>query len=332
MNETEDQDSEHSNGSHGSNGYAAHVVETGTSIESARDGTDTHAEIVRFCTREMGRGPVHRFAAIQVGYSESTIGDWSDLGGRDPESIASEIYERIKEDARGQTGLLRYIVAVYRAEGKPHAGRKWLTMQGGASEFQESFDVQRHPPTNQGVVGQLMEHEHSNHALSFKLVTYMISILQRRIQDLERQNERLMTTHTRTVEAHERLVNESHRRDMDLRKVRFDELKSEKLFDQIMLIAPLIFRYAVGDKSAVMQLAGLESQLHNLIGSFTPDQLRGLLSTLNPAQSASFMQLAQTLAASKPAGIGEELAKKEEEEKARAAAEAATSHLPSAKT
>lgn len=307
-----------SNGTNGINGHAlAHVVDDEMGNLGGGVGADIEArqQIEEFVSREMARGPVHKFVLVQIHHQgDARVGEWDSLGGKDPVEVAGEIFDRAKDDARSQLGPLRYAVAVYRAEGKPHAGRKFFNITGGQSEFSDTFDMQRQPPTNAGVLGQLMEHEHLNHALNHKLVQYVIGVLQTRIRDLERQVERFVGVHVRTLETHERLLSEQHRRDLELRKVRFDEVKQEKLFEQIMVLAPLIFRYAVGDKSAVLQLAGLESQLHNLFGSLTQEQLAQIMRQFSPAQIASFTQLAQSLAQSRPRTVNEEVKRKEDGE------------------
>lgn len=326
----------HGNGHANGTSIEAHVVDPEEMIARGQQD-DARTEIEVFIAKEMSRGPVARFELrMLTPQGDQRVGDWTDqdFEGKGPEELASEIFERAREDARSQIGEQRYAIAVYRAEGRPYAGRRFFNMPGGQSEFSDSLDVVRHPSTAQGVLGQTLEHNQANHVLNHKLVQYIVGILQQRIRDLERSNEKLLSMHTRTVEAHERLVSEEHRRQLELRKMRFDEMKSEKLFEQIMLILPIIFRFAVGDKSASLQLAGLETQLHSLVGSLSEQQMGAVMRAMDPAQQASFLQLAQSLAQKKTESVDAQLRQRaiqEEKDKAKLAADAKAAEDAAAK-
>lgn len=285
---------------------------------------DAAGELEVFLRREFDRGPVVRLVLSQLGQGgDSRVGEWDDLAGKGPDELAAELVERAKDDARSQAGDLRYGVAVYRAKDKPHTARKFVTIAGGASEFADDLDTQRYTANAVGTLAQLMAHNQTGQALNVKLTMFVVTMMQNRIRDLERQNQRLQDTHQRAVQAHEQYVSQQHQRDLETRRARFDELRQEKIFEQVMLVLPLIFRFAVGDKSPALALAGLEQQLHTLIGSLSPAQLTTVMGALEPAQQASFLQLAQSIAAKKTSSVDSQLRTREAQESARAAAPSA---------
>ncbi len=273
-----------------------------------------HRKIEFFLTRAFEGGPIVRVELAQVGlHGDQKVGDWSSFEGVGPEHVTMQILERAMDDARMQKGSPRYVVTIFRSlERRQSDGRQWFTLAGGGHEFDGIEEMEG--PTGTGLIAQLMRHNEASARLSL-LASRDIMVEQRReIAELRAMVRHMMTGHFKLVETHEKLINEDHKRALDLRKSRFEEVKQEQIFGQIMMLLPIVMRLLAGDKSDTIRMAALEQQLRTLFGSMSEKQLGEIMGKLDQTQILSFLDL-NKLMSSPPPSPTEAVNAKEKREK-----------------
>lgn len=296
-----------------------------------------HRKIESFLTRAFEGGPIARIELAQVGlHGDQKVGDWSTFEGLGPEHVTQQILERAMDDARMQKGSPRYVVTYFRSlERRQSDGRKWFTLAGGGHEFDGVEEMEG--PTGTGIIAQLMRHNEASARLSL-LASRDIMVEQRReIQELRSMVRHMMQGHFKLVETHEKLINEDHKRALDLRKSRFEEVKQEQIFGQIMLLLPIFMRFLAGDKSDTIRMAALEQQIRTFFGSMSEKQMGEIMGKLDQAQILSLMDLNKLVSSppkSPTVAVNEKEAREKAEKEAadkQQAAEAATAATAAAK-
>ena len=293
----------------------------GASHESYMVQDDSpHRVIESFLNQAFHGGPIARIELSQVGmHGNQAVGDWNSFEGMGPEHVTMQILERAMDDARMQKGSPRYVVTIFRsAERRQSDGRKWFTLAGGGHEFDGVEEMEG--PTGSGIIAQLMRHNEASARLAL-LATRDIIVEQRReIMELRSRERNQTQMQVRVLEAHERLINEEHKRALELRNARFEEHKQEQIFQQIMILLPVVMKLLAGDKSDTIKAAALEQQLRTLFGSMTEQQMFEIMKNLSPAQQMSIMDL-NKLITTPPQSPADAIAAKEKKEKAEKEAE-----------
>ncbi len=232
-----------------------------------------------------------------------------------------QILERAMDDARLQKGSPRYVVTFYRSnERRTHDGRQWFTLAGGGHELDGIEEMEG--PTGTGLIAQLMRHNEASTRVALLSARDIMVEQRREIAELRSMVRHMMTGHFKLVETHEKLINEDHKRALELRKARFEEVKQEQIFGQIMMLLPILMRYLAGDKGDVLRYAALEQQLKMLFGGLTEKQFTGIMSQLTETQALSLLDL-NKLMSRDPVPIKDQIAEKEAKDRKAAAEEAA---------
>jgi hypothetical protein len=281
-----------------------------------------HRKIEAFLTTAFERGPVVRVELAQVGlHGDSKVGDWSGFEGVGPEHLTMQILERAMDDARLQKGSPRYVVTFYRSnERRTHDGRQWFTLAGGGHELDGIEEMEG--PTGTGLIAQLMRHNEASTRVALLSARDIMVEQRREIAELRSMVRHMMTGHFKLVETHEKLINEDHKRALELRKARFEEVKQEQIFGQIMMLLPILMRYLAGDKGDVLRYAALEQQLKMLFGGLTEKQFTGIMAQLTDTQALSLMDI-NKLMSRDPVPIKDQISEKEAKDRKAAAEEAA---------
>lgn len=272
-----------------------------------------HHKIEAFLQREMERGTLVRVELSQVGlHGDSKVGDWNAFEGIGPEHITLSILERAMDDAKMQKGSPRYVVSVFRTHDRKYDGRVWFTLAGGGHEFDGIEEMEG--PNATGIVAQLMRHTEASARLSLMSARDIIVEQRREIAEQRAFIRQAMQMQFKLVDTYEKLKNEQHTRDLAIRKERFEEVKQEQIFGQIMMLLPIFFRFLGGDKSDMVRLTAMEHQIRSLFGSIPEKTLLEFMAKLDPTQQLSLMDL-NKLISSPPTSPAEAIAQKEKREK-----------------
>jgi len=300
---------------------AADASSGGTSI-SVRDETAVE-RIEVFLEDAFNKGPVAEVVLQHVSVQgNNNVGDWNSFEGMGPENLALQIMDRAVDDARAQRGSARYIVTFRRStEKRGSDGRTWFTLTGGGYDIDGIEDTEG--PNGPGLMSQLMRHNEASARIALLSARETIVDYRREVGELRSMVRHMTQAHFKLIETHEKLINEDHKRQLELRKARFDEARQEKVFDQIAQILPIVLRMFAEGKSEVLQDTALKMQVSNLVESLSEEQILDFARRLEPAQQMSFMDLYRQVRAAKGGGIGDKIAVKETREAAASAPPAA---------
>lgn len=245
------------------------------------------------------------------------VWDLDHFEGLGPENVAAQVLERANDDAHAQKGTVRYKLVAFQGGSRHGSQRTWFTLAGGGFDLDGMEDTEG--PNGPGIIAQLMRHNEAFMRGAMLQTREIIVDLRRELADQRQMNRHMLHNQFKVVEAHERLLNEQTRREIEMRKAKFDEVKQEKIFEQIMVLLPVALRHmADASGSHAFKESALEQSLRSLIGTLRPEQLQGIMKNLNEAQVISFMDLYKSLANTHPQTVEDAIKDKEAREKAAA--------------
>jgi len=98
--------------------------------------------------------------------------------------------------------------------------------------------------------------------------------------------------HFKLIETHEKLVNEDHKRQLELRRAHFEEVRQEKIFDQIALVLPIVLRMFAENKTISRPLKELTT---DVLESLSDKEVLDFIQRLDPAHQNQFLNLYRNL-------------------------------------
>ena len=306
-----------------------------TALVAHRDGTlgapaddSTFERLREWADKCMRAGPPGKVILVQAsgGGRLQNLQEWDDFTDISPEDLASKIDHTADEDARFAHGAPLYAVLWYRKgeESRPYASRISFRKRGGAEEFDGVEESEG--PSAQGLVAQAMRHTEFFARHGMIQVHTAMQMLQRENAELRRSNQMYMEKHARVIEVMERLMSEEQTRRLELRKAALGEVRSEKLWEMVMILAPLALRhFAVNKGQKSTEEFATAQMLSGLMSSLSEKQMQMIVGNLNPAQQAGIFEHYKKNRSQSP----EPVAKKVDEkaEKIRAEAETMVSEV-----
>lgn len=282
-------------------------------------------KLEEFIGAAFNRGPVAEVGLMHVStHGNNPVGDWNNFEGIAPENLAMEIMDRAVDDARAQRGSARYIVYYKRsAEKRNYDGRTWFTLTGGGYDIEGIEDTEG--PNGSGLLSQMMRHNEASARIALLSARETIVDYRREVGELRSMVRHMTNAHFKLIETHEKLINEDHKRSLEMRKARFEEARQEKLFDQIGNIFPIILSMFAEGKSEVLQDTAFKLQIRNLVASLSEAQIANIMRGLDASQSVAFLGLYKSMREAEGESITKTIDEKEQAEAvaaAKAAAEA----------
>lgn len=198
--------------------------------------------------------------------------------------LGDEIYERASDDAKGLRGNQKYVIFCFTDEREDSVRRKQFNVMGklllGSEGYEES-----EPATEKGYMSQIMRHAEQKERMAWRMIEGLIASQDRRIAQLEGQNDRMVEKHFDIMQLTETLIDRREDRDLQRLKEKNAEELHQSIFKKVDLLLPTM-------ASKVLPEAGFERlQIAAFFESLTPPQVDKIASVLNPAQNAMLIKM-----------------------------------------
>jgi hypothetical protein len=215
-------------------------------------------------------------------------------------SLAAELDDTLLADAAGLGGMQRYIICA--CLGDALVSR--LPLRQVASELRLGDALDSEPPTEEGLLIQLMRHNEAHERL---FATTMGQIVGTMGETIERQKTELEKADAIRVEALQRieaLISHEHERKLELQKEVNRGERVQRLIEFGLALAPVVVNRVTGKKVfKEPQASPMKALVRKLFESFTEEQQAKLLGVLSPVQVAALSELFKA-ASEEPASGG----------------------------
>lgn len=218
----------------------------------------------------------------------TTVEQFTYTLGKSVEMFADEIADRAEEDVAGIGEKSHYVVTSEIVKGR-HAF--YLNPPDD-----EGDSYQTDAPTQRGQVSQNMRHTESllQHMLSSTSVRERSMLKQ--IQDQQKRIRELEEGRMEMLRGFEDMISQKHLRDIETQSAAMAERRKEQVMDQVTQLLPSVANKFLGARTLPEPTTPEREIMKGLMGSFTDDQFQKLRSVLNPVQTASFLELYESLA------------------------------------
>jgi hypothetical protein len=246
--------------------------------------------------RTVEREPIDRFVIRHdTGAEVATIR--ADEGGtferteRQLDELATELSERIFEDAIGLGGLQRYIISAYsgdRAVTRLPIRENADASRGGPAP---GDPIDSEPPTEKGLLSQTMRHLEISERTHATAIANIFAMQTRMLREKDERISHLESRHWETVVAAEQLVSDHHRRQLENRAADQKAEAMREVLGTFLQLAPTAVNKLAGRMVLPEKTSPALVGLRALVGTMKPEQLEALKFVLTPAQLETFTEI-----------------------------------------
>lgn len=205
----------------------------------------------------------------------------------DLQEIADDLCGRAQVDTDGMGGIQRYVISLHPEGEKRAVGRYPFRLRANLEEFEEAGEE---PANTRGLLSQLMRHNEALAKTMVHAVSGITTVMARRLESSDNAISRLTEAQHRNMALLEEAKSEQHVRDMELLKENSKQERTDKIFEKLSLLVPVVINKLAGQKvfnsddpSALM--------LKSFAESMSPEQFQKIQATLSPEQMLVLGQL-----------------------------------------
>jgi hypothetical protein len=207
------------------------------------------------------------------------------------DELASNLAERILEDAIGLGGVQRYIISAYSGE-KPITRLPVRENADAASAGQLAGDaLDSEPPTERGLLSQTMRHLEISERTHAHAIAGIFAMQTRMLREKDERIAHLEARHWDTVVAAEELVSEHHRRQLENRAADQKAEAMREVLGTFLQLAPTAVNKIAGRALLPEKTSPALVGLRALVGTMKPEQLEALKFVMTPAQLENFTEI-----------------------------------------
>lgn len=206
-------------------------------------------------------------------------------------SFANEILGRAQADADGLGGIQRYALQIYC--GDKSIARFAFRLRGQEDEFDDSISGEE-APTMRGLLQQLMRHNEANTRTMTLGLQGIVGNLVRRIESQDRLIDGLVEKRHKDLEIIEEAKNEQHNRDLEAFLAHAKEERTDKMFEKLALLVPVVINKLAGQKIMGNDDPGL-LMIRTFASSLSPSQLEQIQSGLSMEQRLVLFEILKSV-------------------------------------
>lgn len=258
--------------------------------------TGSDGRLRKWLVRTVEREPIDRFVIRHDTGSEiATIR--ADEGGtferteRQIDELATELSERVFEDAIGLGGLQRYIIAAYsgdRAVTRLPVRENADASRGGPAP---GDPIDSEPPTEKGLLSQTMRHLEISERTHATAIANIFAMQTRMLREKDERIGHLEERHWDTVVAAEQLVSDHHRRELENRAADQKAEAMREVLGTFLQLAPTAANKMAGRALLPEKTSPALVGLRAFVGTMKAEQLEALKFVLTPAQLETFTEI-----------------------------------------
>jgi hypothetical protein len=207
------------------------------------------------------------------------------------DELASNLAERILEDAIGLGGVQRYIISA-------HAGDKAVTRlpvrenaDAAAAGRLAGDALDSEPPTERGLLSQTMRHLEISERTHAHAIANIFAMQTRMLREKDERIGHLEARHWETVVAAEELVSQHHRRQLENRAAEQKAEAMREVLGTFLQLAPTAVNKIAGRTLLPEKTSPALVGLRALVGTLKAEQLEAFKFVLTPVQLETFTEI-----------------------------------------
>ena len=205
------------------------------------------------------------------------------------DKVILEITEAALRDANDLKGVQTYGIYAYYTGDPNWAPRKIFRVSAD-----EDFDPESgpsEPPTEKGIVAQLMRHNEINSKNSLVAMGYIITTFQKEIGEQRAMNKTFMEQQIETAMFIQDVMNDAHKRRIEERKAEVEMTVMEGVFEHLKIILPIIANKLAGREIVPSSMPPEFMLFASLLENLSDQQQTILRDMLNPQQLTVLAEL-----------------------------------------
>jgi hypothetical protein len=250
----------------------------------------------KWLVRTVEREPIDRFVirhdtGAEVATVRADDGATFERTERQLEELATELSERVFEDAIGLGGLQRYIISAY--SGDRAVTRLPIRQNADASRGGPApgDPLDSEPPTEKGLLSQTMRHLEISERTHATAIANIFAMQTRMLREKDERISHLEERHWETVVAAEQLVSDHHRRQLENRAADQKAEAMREVLGTFLQLAPTAVNKLAGRALLPEKTSPALVGLRALVGTLKAEQLEALKFVLTPAQLETFTEI-----------------------------------------
>ncbi len=171
----------------------------------------------------------------------SPIEEWPNKPGLDIAELAEDVILTATRDAIGLESIQKYVVECYFGTSKVRGKRFTATVDGGGIEREDGGGGWASEPAGpKGESMQLRRHAENMHRLSIGGANETLRILRSENEQLRAQVTKLMEKHFEVVDQYEKYADQSHKRQIENKKIEDEQSLKKQIIDQVTPLIPVL--------------------------------------------------------------------------------------------
>jgi len=237
-----------------------------------------------------------------------TINITSDAGVEGTEiadRIINEIADAALRDANDvRAGVQTYAIYAYYTNDANYVPRKIFRAAADEDSDPEAGGMSE-PPTEKGLVSQLMRHNEITSKNSLVAMGYIIQTFQKEVEQQRAMNRNLLDQQIQTAMLIQDVTNDAHDRRLKEKRAEMEMSMLEGGFEHLKVILPIIANKIAGKEIVPGAMPKEMYLLASLLENLSPQQQTILRDMLSPQQIAVLAELLGTYEEKKAKLIGE---------------------------
>jgi hypothetical protein len=212
------------------------------------------------------------------------------VGTEVADKVIMEIADAALRDANDmKAGVQTYGIYAYFTNDQNYAPRKIFRVAAD-----EEFDPESgpsEPPTEKGLVQQLMRHNEINSKNSLVAMGYIIQTFQKELDQQRAANKQLFDQQIEGALLIQDVMNDAHRRRLDEKKAELEMSVIEGVFEHLKVVLPIVANKIAGKEIVP---TGMQRELYmfaSLLENLSDEQQTVLRDMLNPQQTTLLAEL-----------------------------------------
>ena len=242
-------------------------------------------------TESIDRFVIRHDTGAEVATIRADEGGAFERKDRQIDEIASEVSERVFEDAIGLGGLQRYVISAYsgeRAVTRLPVRENAEASRGGPAP---GDPIDSEPPTEKGLLSQTMRHLEISERTHATAIANIFAMQTRMLREKDDRITHLEERHWDTVVAAEQLVSDHHRRQLEDRAADQKAEAMREVLGTFLQLAPTAVNKLAGRALLPEKTSPALVGLRALVGTLKPEQLEALKFVMTPAQLETFTEI-----------------------------------------
>ena len=250
----------------------------------------------KWLVRTVETEPIDRFVirhdtGAEVATIRADEGGTFEAKDRQIDEIASDVSERVFEDAIGLGGVQRYVVSAYsgdRAVTRLPVRENADASRGGPAP---GDPIDSEPPTEKGLLSQTMRHLEISERTHATAIANIFAMQTRMLREKDDRITHLEERHWDTVVAAEQLVSDHHRRQLEDRAADQKAEAMREVLGTFLQLAPTAVNKLAGRALLPEKTSPALVGLRALVGTLKTEQLEALKFVMTPAQLETFTEI-----------------------------------------